>query len=157
MCCCREPHVNGTPGAYSWDGKHFMTATPIPPKLGEHDTLLFDEPGRCGNGVGDSHSHELRLVKQQYGGYALLVRHGGGEERISLGHSNQFANMAAAMDSNARYAFLIRFYHIQSDLVRAAVEAEGAKWRTAIIEKRIKKKRRKQGGYPQITIEPRHV
>jgi hypothetical protein len=50
--------------------------------LSEGDELIYDLPGRCG-GM-DSHCHHLRLVKAQFGGYALLMRHGGGDERHPL-------------------------------------------------------------------------
>ena len=82
MCCCGKPTINGQINAYSWDGKAFMTYEPNPPALEEGDTLLWDEPGRCG-GI-DAHSHHFRLVKRQWGGLSLLVRHGGGDARLSL-------------------------------------------------------------------------
>ncbi len=83
MCCCGQPTINGTPGAYSWDGKTWSTRQPEPPPLQEGDTLLYDEPGRCG-GI-DHHSHHFRLVRRQYGGHVVLVRHGGGDERFGIG------------------------------------------------------------------------
>lgn len=72
MCCCAKPNVNGELG-YSWDGKNVSTRPVAAPTITDRDTLLFDEPGRCG-GM-DSHCHHYRLVKDI--GISLLVRHGG--------------------------------------------------------------------------------
>src|SRR6266567_8637784 len=108
MCCCGKPNVNGEPNAYSWDGKRFMTYPPNPPALETGDELLHDEPGRCGGT--DSHSHHLRIVKQQYGGLAILVRHGGGTERIALGHRNYILGAMHDLDSNGRYWLMLGVY-----------------------------------------------
>lgn len=48
MCCCDQPNVNGTPG-YKWQPRDKpMTRQVNPPDIQDGDTLLFDEPGRCG-------------------------------------------------------------------------------------------------------------
>jgi hypothetical protein len=138
MCCCPKPNVNGTPNAYSWDGKSFMTNTPHPPELAEGDTLMADEPGRCG-GI-DSHSHHIRLVKQQYGGHAILVRHGGGTERLPLGHRAEgITDAAMAMDSNARYWFLLKLLSVVRDATdrkSEEVTATGARRRLTSASRR---------------------
>jgi hypothetical protein len=87
MCMCAEPNINGQPG-YSWDGKHIGTREVDPPELADGDVLLCDEPGRCG-GL-DSHCHHYRVV-QHYGSVELLVRHGGGQERIRLSNARGIA------------------------------------------------------------------
>ena len=81
MCRCGKPNVNGTPGAYSWDGETFMTRQPMPPDLADRDELIWDEPGRCG-GI-DAHSYHFHLIKR-YSSHVLLVRHGGGQESVGL-------------------------------------------------------------------------
>src|ERR1700679_2419363 len=102
MCMCDKPNINGTPNAYSWDGKSQMTRQPCPPDLRDEDELLYDEPGRCG-GL-DCHAHHFRLVKSR-GHYDVLVRHGGGDERFSIGGTvaKLFVPSLEAMDSNGRY------------------------------------------------------
>src|SRR5690349_19548495 len=91
MCCCDSPNVNGTPG-YKWQPRDEPRIRPIdPPHLRDGDVLLFDEPGRCG-GL-DGHSYHFRLVKFAHdSNLSLLVRHGGGDECITLGC---VANVAA--------------------------------------------------------------
>jgi hypothetical protein len=96
MCCCGKPSINGQPNAYSWDGKSYSTRAPNAPDLMEGDELIYDLPGRCG-GM-DSHCHHLRLVKARFGGYALLVRHGGGDERLPFGRDKLMAAPLEALD-----------------------------------------------------------
>lgn len=141
MCCCPEPNVNGTPG-YSWEGKQTMTRRPDAPALNDSDQLICDEPGRCGHGVGDAHSHHFRIVKQAHHGYALLVRHGGGDERLELsvwaGREGNAVSTLLSLDSNARYAMLHTLYSVAKDAALFARNAEAHSWRTAAAEKRIK-------------------
>lgn len=134
MCMCGKPTVNGEPG-YSWDGKTFMVRQPAPPDLADGDKLLHDEPGRCG-GL-DSHCHHFRLVKEDGGAFCLLVRHGGGDERVRLGRS---PGMEAfnVLDSNGRYWLMQMIYCTQSDAADKAREREHGKWVKAAAEKRIK-------------------
>jgi uncharacterized protein involved in type VI secretion and phage assembly len=153
MCCCGKPNVNGTPGAYSWDGRTFSTREPSPPPLADGDALLFDEPGRCG-GL-DAHSHHFRLVKGAYNAVALLVRHGGGVERISLGATFRlFLPSMAALDSNARYWLLHSLYSAQDNAATEARAAEASRWRKAAAEKRIKVRKVRGMNMVRVTIEP---
>src|SRR5690348_14518826 len=135
MCCCGTPNINGQPG-YSWDGRHFGTYPVAPPPVENGDELLHDLPGRCG-GV-DSHAYHFRVVKQRYGGFALLVRHGGGNERVNLGHRSFLIGVLGDLDDHTRYWLLQSIYHAQKDAVRAAKEETDSKWRQAAADKRIK-------------------
>ena len=134
MCCCGTPTINGEPG-YRWQPADKPSIRPVaPPTLGESDTLTYDEPGRCGGQ--DSHCHHYRVV----GGPvfpSLLVRHGGGEERIRLSNGRAVLTALGALDSNGRYWLLNALYHAVDDARRAGREAEAARWRTAAAEKRI--------------------
>ena len=151
MCCCGKPTKNGETGAYSWDGKTFMTRQPDPPDIKEGDTILFDEPGRCGGT--DSHCHHVRLVRSS-GCVDLLVRHGGGDERIrSVSHSPTFVPMLEGLSSDARYWFLLAIHHAASKASSEARQAESQRWAAAFIDKRIK--RRKRGGSVSVWVESR--
>jgi hypothetical protein len=139
MCCCGKPVVNGQEG-YSWDGKRFGVHPVNPPTLRDGEVLLYDEPGRCG-GI-DSHCHHYRLVSHG-GTLQLLVKHGGGEERIDyLSNSKALRALFDAMDSNGRYWMLNAMWHAQSNAASEARRLEAAKWRNAAFEKRIVVKRR---------------
>lgn len=151
MCCCGKPNVNGQPG-YSWDGKTFGIRPIAAPALQEGDEMLCDEPGRCG-GV-DAHSHHFRMVKAQYGGFFLLVRHGGGDERIALGYRTFIHGALSSFDSNGRYWLLHSIYHMHNDAVRAVAEKTAATWRKAAAEKRIKTRKYPAKGTVKVWIEP---
>lgn len=154
MCMCGEPTINGEPG-YSWDGNVTSTRQPCPPPLNDDDTLIYDEPGRCG-GI-DAHSHHFCLVNGRYGP-AILVRHGGGDERIGLGvTAKQFIPSLAAMDSNARYWWMHSLYSQDRDASDRARQIERGLWRQAAAEKRIKTRKVRMGANynnVKVWIEP---
>jgi len=150
MCCCGKPTMNGEPG-YSWDGKSFGVRSIDPPELEDGDELLYDEPGRCG-GL-DSHCHHVRLVKRGGRNYSLLVRNGSGDHRIDLGCVFTVAVKSGsldAMDSNARYWFLLSIYNAARDATEVGRGEEQTKWLMAAIEKRIRT--RKMRGYNQVKV-----
>lgn len=153
MCCCGKPTINGQPNAYSWDGKTFMTRQVSPPSIQEGDAILCDEPGRCG-GL-DSHSHHFIFVKSGWR-YALLVRHGGGDERINLSdHCAGLCNALAALDSNGRYWLLHTVYGLQRDAASTARDQSDATWRNAAADKRIKTRKYPAKGVVKVWIEPK--
>jgi len=150
MCCCGKPNVNGTPGAYSWDGKSFMTREVNPPSLTDGDTLLYDEPGRCG-GL-DCHSHHFRLTSR-YGSHAVLVRHGGGDERFYV--SRMILPAFEALDSNGRYWLMHTLYSAYSTGREQGTNAATSEWRLAAAEKRIKTRKVRGRGAVKVWIEPK--
>lgn len=149
MCCCGKPTINGEPG-YSWDGKGRSVYPVSAPTVSDDETVIHDEPGRCG-GL-DSHSYHFTVVKERFGGYSLLVRHGGGEERIRLG-SWPGVGFMAGLDSNARYWLLQTLYHVQEQAAREAQELELRKWRLAAAEKRIKTRKRRNSDMVDVWIQ----
>ncbi len=154
MCMCGRPTLNGDPG-YSWNGESPHTYPINPPALQDGDELLYDEPGRCG-GL-DSHSYHLRVVRRRFGGFVLLIRHGGGDECVSLGSTHMALDALDALDSNARYWLLLRFYHVQSDAAHEATQRANTLWRTAAAEKRIKTRKVRNGNAVKVWIEdPNH-
>ena len=148
MCCCSKPNVNGTPG-YSWDGKATYTRPIDPPTLGDDDRLVADEPGRCG-GL-DSHSHHFVLVRS-YGSLSLLVRHGGGDERIRV--SLPDASALLSLDSNARYWILLSIYAAHSEGEAKGSLATHEKFTKAFIENRLRKRKSPGRNYHKVWIEP---
>ena len=147
MCCCGKPTINGQPG-YSWDGKSFSTRPVDPPDLADGDELIYDEPGRCGGT--DCHSHHFRLVKGKKG-LAILVRHGGGDERIDFGSWRKVPSLDIPVDS--RYWLMHMIYSAHSDAVDRAKLERDSHWRHAAAEKRIKT--RKMRGGVKVWIEPK--
>lgn len=149
MCYCGKPNINGQFG-YSWDGKSFSTRPVNAPTLGPRDVMVFDEPGRCG-GI-DAHSHHFTLVKE-HNAYILLVRHGGGDERIRLCSVTRFlADTLADLDSNARYWFLHLLYSTHEDARRSGIDSTNTVWRKAAAEKRIKTRSLPKRGIVKVWI-----
>lgn len=147
MCCCGKPVINGEMG-YRWQPNDMPSIRkPSPPELQDHDTLIIDEPGRCG-GV-DCHSHHYRLVKQ-FSCVYLLVQHGGGVERIRLHATPTLMSTLFNSDSNQRYWILHTIYYAHHDADRDAAQREAAQWRQAAAEKRIKC--RKQRGCNRVKV-----
>jgi len=138
--------------AYSWDGKSLSTRQPDAPELSEGDTLLYDLPGRCG-GV-DSHSHHFRVVKHLRGA-AILVQHGGGDERWSLGYDPRvMLGVLATLDDTGRYWFTMRLYYLLHDAAHGAEQKANVKWRKAAAEKRIKTKKVRGQNVVKVWIDP---
>lgn len=155
MCMCKHAtgsnNINGQPG-YCWnDAKHISVRPVNPPDLQDGDTLLYDLPGRCGRGT-DSHCHHFRIVKAQWGGKALLVRHGGGDERIDLG-SRAGVSILDSLSDEDRYWLCQMLYHTQEHAAREARDKANAMWRKAATEKRIKTRKFPARGYVKVWIE----
>lgn len=142
MCYCEQPNVNGTTNS---------TYHVNPPSLSDGDVLMYDQPGRCG-GI-DSHSHHFRVVRS-YSTLHLLVRHGGGDERIRLHfYGADFLAAVAAMDSNTRYWMLLEIYNAHKDASREGRASEAERWSSAAAEGRIKTRKLPKQGRVKVWIE----
>ena len=151
MCCCGKPTINGELG-FRWNNPDAKPGIyPLnAPKLNEGDTLLYDEPGRCG-GL-DCHSHHYRLVRI-YGSIYLYVRHGGGDERFRLSTTPSFLAGLAAMDSTMRYWTFHSIYYAHHYAVQEARDAERSRWQQAAADKRIKTRKQRGSNTVKVWIE----
>ena len=95
----------------------------------------------------------MRLVKAQYGGYFLLVKHGGGEERFSVGYSARIVEALAGMDSDNRFFLLHTMMKMHHEASRAASEATAGEYRKAIAEDRLRKRKVRGQAAVKIWIE----
>lgn len=148
MCMCGKPVVNGEEG-YRWNSERTSIHPVNAPDLREGDTLLADLPGRCGGS--DSHSYHYRLVKS-YGGLSLLVRHGGGDERIHY-LAGPLEQVLTTMDSTSLYWLLNAIYHAYSDGRREGQSKTAETWRKAAAEKRIKTRKQRGGDGVKVWVE----
>lgn len=146
MCCCGKPNINGQPG-YSWDGKAVGVRPVDPPEIEERESLIFDEPGRCGGQ--DSHCHHYRVTS-----LGLLVRHGGGTERLRLSNQKAVITALSALDSTGRYWLLNALYRAAGDASRNAQDETSAKYRKAFVEGTLKKRKLPAQGQVKVWIEP---
>ena len=150
MCCCGKPVINGTPG-FRWTPDDSPGVHPVnAPELDENDTLVHDEPGRCG-GI-DAHCHHYRVVIR-FGRLYLLVRYYGGSELLKLHSTQAFRETLDAMDSDARYWTLHAIYYANKDGERQAKDEANAKWQRAAAERRIKTRRNRGAGTVKVWIE----
>jgi hypothetical protein len=154
MCCCDKPTVNGELG-YKWQPNDVpMVRRPHAPGLQEGQSLLHDEPGRCG-GL-DSHCHHYRVVKW-YSGIYLLVRHGGGDECFRLCTTKSLLDALTALDSTGRYWLLNALYHAYSDGKKAGIDKTDNYWRTAAADGRIKTRKVRGRNAVKVSVEPKLV
>lgn len=151
MCCCGKPIINGELG-YKWQPNDAPSVRqPNPPPLGERDELLYDEPGRCG-GL-NSHCHHYRLVLSG-SMLDLLVRHGSGDERITLSTKKTLLETFKSLDPTARYWMLNCIHHTHREGKARGVSDTSFYWRKAASEGRIKtRKLRGQSGV-KVTVLP---
>lgn len=150
MCMCDKPTRNDALGGYGVINRA--------PELQSNDKLIFDECGRCrpqinGTGSTDYHSHHFCLV-DNYGYTVLLVRHGGGDERINLGGKHRrIVELLEPMDSDRRYLMMHAFYNVHQEAARVARETECNHWRQAAAEKRIKTQKIRGRAAVKVWIE----
>jgi hypothetical protein len=130
------------------------------PNEAEGETVLFAEHGRIlpgridprpGNGV-DCRSHSFKVVRAQFGGIYLLVRHGGGDERLKIDYSGRIISALEALESDARYWLLHSILDVHHHADRDAREETSRKYASAFVEGRLKKRRRNRRVY--VEIEP---
>jgi hypothetical protein len=114
------------------------------PTLLGGDVELYSEPGRIAFDV-DFRSYWFKVVKAEYGGYFLLVKHGGGEERYRLNYGNQnFEKTLEPLPSDARFLTLFTYMDVIRTAKSHARYGAIEEYRKAFVEGRLKK--RKQPG-----------
>lgn len=152
MCCCGKPTINGQPGQYSWDGKSFNTYPHVPPETEDGDTVIYDEPGRCG-GV-DNHCHAYMVVKSSMARWFLLYRHGGGQGRIEIPRygfqGDRYGDPFKGMDSDHRYWLMHSMFSVWKASRDQANTEANARWRKAALEKKIKIRRKRGNRFAEI-------
>jgi len=152
MCCCEKPTINGTAPIKMTFDTPASPYPPNPPALRDGETLFYDEPGRCGGGT-DSHAYHFRVTVER-GRIWLLVRHGGGDERMEFGWAKSMPDLTR-LDSYDRYFLLAAAFHGMKNAVQYAVDTEREDWREAAAEKRIKTRKLPGRGVTKVWIEPK--
>jgi len=155
MCCCEKSTINGTAPIKMTSDTPAFSYPPNPPALRDGEVMLYDEPGRCNPGCGDSHAYHF-CVTADGARASLLVRHGAGDERMEFGRACTLP-ILTRLDSTDRYNLFAAIFHSQSKAVRDAREAERMLWKEAAAEKRIKTRKQPSRGVVKVWIEPRIV
>lgn len=134
------------------------------PALLEGDQIMYDEPGRIiyrtaekkpGDGT-DYRSHWYRLIKPRFGPWTLLVRHGGGDERVELGYDyNNFPAIFDPLTPDARYLLmnqLMLTHRAGHDNGRAQTTQ---RYKEAFVEGRLRKRKYPKLNAYKVWIEDR--
>jgi len=130
------------------------------PDLAEGDTLLYSECGRIvkagtyghgRNGI-DYRSHYFRVVAGANGyGCWLLVKHGGGQERIKLDYSAQRAcQFFEPLDSTQRYLLMHMLHSVHRESEKQAQDETARYYKAAFVRGTLKK--RKQCGSDAVKV-----
>jgi hypothetical protein len=124
------------------------------PAEGELDTVLFSEHGRIIGKI-DYRSHWYKLVKPKYGEMALLVKHGGGEERLPLGHCNgdAIARICGILSPDDRYLLLSSFLHIDHESRSKSRRETAAEYQKAFADGKLKKRKVRGADAVKVWIE----
>lgn len=104
------------------------------------DTLLFSECGRILDKV-DYRSHYFRVVKGEYAPIALLVKHGGGQERIEDHFLRRILPSLKLLDSDNRYLLMYTVYQAFTEGRREGAKQTTAHFQLAFVEGRLKKRK----------------
>lgn len=125
------------------------------PTIQAEDTLIFSEPGRIlpdgGNHNIDYRSHWFCVTKRQYAGFNLLVKHGGGEERISLtSYNTNLIETLRGLDSDSRYRMLHTFFDLYHAGQAHGTDETAKRYRTAFANGTLKKRKVRGGSGVKI-------
>lgn len=133
------------------------------PKLAEGDVLMYCEHGRIlyrrpedrTNRQGtDCRSHWFRVVKNG-GMFTLLVRHGGGEERVNLGYDyRNFPAILDPLDSDARYWLLWIILDVHQKAERDESARAARRYQQAFVEGRLRKRKQRGSDSVKVWIDP---
>lgn len=128
------------------------------PDILETDRLLFDECGRILDKT-DFRSHYFRVVAAQFGGAYLLVKHGGGQERIRMDYNhNRIERLfAGIVGSDDRYRMLYVVYRAHSDAIREAAQNTARIYQQAFIDGSLKKRKQRGGDRVKVWIDASRI
>ena len=102
-------------------------------------------------------SHSVALARSKLspnGGYSyILLQHGGGRRVIQLHTSDDWRSAIMQLPERLAYEVLRTTAQAAEDADRVAAEAEGMRWRRAVVDGRVRKSRPKRGSV-SVTIAP---
>lgn len=128
------------------------------PEIESGDTVIYDEPGRVlpsflKDTLVTYQAYYILVVKQEFGGYALYIKHGGGQEKIKLSHYEPAIKSLADLSSDNRYLVLYMLYRAQTEAASEAVKKTAEKYCMAFIEGRLKKRKMPRSSAVKVWIE----
>jgi len=134
------------------------------PAVPEDEAILFDEPGRVlthkrapeSKGTPVCYrAYHYRVTKPEFGQCCLRVKHGGGEERMLIGHPDDPIVMAlASLDSDARFAVLHALREQRQDGDRDGSARTRGQYAQALVDGRLMKRKVRGRAEVKVWIEP---
>jgi hypothetical protein len=126
------------------------------PDVAEGETILFSECGRVLNNI-DYRSHYFRLIKGEYGDVVLLVKHGGGQERIREHLLRKIVKTLELLDSDNRYMTLYAVFQAYREGKKHGEEVTAMKYREAFVSGRLKKRKVRNSSSVKVWIKARPI
>lgn len=112
------------------------------------ETVFFNEHGRSlqtGRYMVNYRSWYFKVVGSEYSNLCLLVKHGGGQERMQIyAAKEEWLAMLGALDSDTRFRILFTLYKSIHEAAASAQIQESIKYETAFVNGKLHK--RKQRG-----------
>lgn len=122
------------------------------PKPAEGETVIYSEHGRVLDNT-CYRSHWFMLIREAYGGYAVLVRHGAGEERVRI-WSKRIVAALEHVDSDARYYLLHTIFTTWKQGREQGYSAAALEHKQAMAEGRLKCRKVRGRDEVKVWIEP---
>lgn len=110
------------------------------PKLEADDTVIYSECGRVIDNI-CYRSHWLMIVKGKYGPYYLVVKHGGGQERIAIDYTEKAVKALANLESEQRYLLMYTMLSMSTEAYRRGIKDGEEKYRKAFVDGKLKKRK----------------
>ena len=142
MCLCRQPTVNGQPGA----------PPHCPPELREGDELILSEPGRCG-GI-DAHCVDFAIVRAPWVHHPILLARNVETERYTLNDYGRLETLLLGLDSDARFWLLHTIWTTLKSHIATVKEQTEREWQLAFLRKQIRRRKRRGNIYVWIDRWP---
>ena len=113
------------------------------PSEDKDETVLFSEHGRILHNT-CYRAYWFKIVRGgHFGKSYLIVKHGGGQERIALGYRFELLQPAfEAMDSDTRFLMMFEIFTVQGEQAREAAAQQAHYYQRAFLEGRLKKRRK---------------
>lgn len=115
------------------------------PSIEHGEVIVFSEYGRVLNNI-DYRSHWFLLVQELYGGHALIVKHGGGQERWSDFMLGKSIHALTTLSSDDRYLMLYTLYDAHKLGFKQGQGKASQEYKEAFVEGRLKKRKQQSGG-----------
>ncbi len=122
------------------------------PSIEDGDTIIYNECGRVLDNI-CMRSYWLLIVKAQYGGYQLIVKHGGGQERFRVDHSDMIIRALQSLDSDSLYIIMFDLLKAHTNGLRTGREETEGLFKQAFVNGDLKKRKFPKQGITKVWIE----